>query len=127
MYLLTIHKIQQFIIKYNTINFTDYIPYQIFNPKIYKTLLMYTISFYKLMNPKNYILFRIHLLLLYYFSQGLVFKYSINSSFNSSFFKANSIVASKNPSLSPTSYLLPSKLYAYIASLPIKVFNASVN
>ena len=39
----------------------------------------------------------------------IVFKYSINSSLNSSFLRAYSTVASRNPSLSPTSYLLPSK------------------
>ena len=47
---------------------------------------------------------------------ALLFKNSISPSLSSGLFKAKSIVASKNPNLSPTSYLLPSKSYAYIAS-----------
>ena len=38
------------------------------------------------------------------------FKNSINSSLSSGLLRAKSTVASKNPNLSPTSYLLPSKL-----------------
>ena len=58
---------------------------------------------------------------------ALLFKNSISPSLSSGLFKAKSIVASKKPNLSPTSYLLPSKSYAYIASWQARVFNASVN
>lgn len=51
----------------------------------------------------------------------------MNPSLRSSLLNAYSTVAFKNPSLSPTSYLVPSKSYAYIATSSISFNNASVN